>query len=76
MSLNLTEFMDNLPLGMLVILCLTLGLAPFNPPHIWEKLQMLTRGQLIKPLDWFDFFLHGTPWILLIFKVGYILRNR
>ncbi len=57
-----------IPWGVLVIACLTLGLAPFNPPHIWEKLQMLFKGQLVRPLDWFDFFLHGTPWILLIAK--------
>ena len=76
MSINLTDFIDNLPLGMIILLCLTLGLAPFNPPHIWEKLQMLTRGQLVKPLDWFDLLLHGTPWILLIFKVGYIVKQK
>jgi len=51
---------------------LTLGLAPFNPPHIWGKLQWIVGGGAFseeKPMhsmDWFDFFLHGTPWILLI----------
>jgi len=62
------EFISKLPWGLLIIACLTLGLAPFNPPHIWEKLQMLARGQLVRPIDWFDFVLHGTPWVLLIFK--------
>lgn len=57
-----------LPWGLLIIACLTLGLAPFSPPHIWEKLQMLTRGQLVRPIDWFDLVLHGTPWVLLILK--------
>ncbi len=63
------QFIDKLPWGLLVLACLTLGLAPFAPPHIWEKLQMLARGQLVRPIDWFDFVLHGTPWVLLILKV-------
>ena len=58
-----------LPWGLLVLACLTLGLAPFAPPHIWEKLQMLMKGQLVRPIDWFDLVLHGTPWVLLILKV-------
>jgi hypothetical protein len=62
------KFISSLPWGLLVIACLTIGLAPFNPPHIWEKLQMLSRGRLVRPLDWFDFFLHGTPWLLLLLK--------
>jgi hypothetical protein len=67
--------MDNFPLGLIVLLCLTLGLAPFSPPHIWEKLQMLAKGQLVKPLDWFDLFFHGVPWLLLIIKLtGYGVR--
>jgi hypothetical protein len=65
---NAVEFISKLPWGLLILACLTLGLAPFNPPHIWEKLQMLARGQLVRPIDWFDLVLHGTPWGLLIFK--------
>ena len=63
------EFISKLPWGMLILVCLTLGLAPFAPPHIWEKLQMLAKGQLVRPIDWFDLVLHGTPWVLLIMKV-------
>jgi len=62
------DFLAKLPWGMLIIVCLTLGLAPFSPPHIWEKLQMLSKGQLVRPIDWFDLVLHGTPWVLLIAK--------
>lgn len=49
-----------------------LGLAPFNPPHIWGKLQWIAGGGAfsgdtpMKLIDWGDFFMHGTPWILLI----------
>ncbi len=62
--------LDRLPWGVLVVLALTLGLAPFRPPHIVEKLQMLFRGTLTKPIDWFDLLLHGTPWLLLLLKAA------
>lgn len=62
------DFFAKLPWGMLIFACLTLGLAPFAPPHIWEKLQMLVKGRLVRPIDWFDLVLHGTPWVLLIIK--------
>jgi len=62
------RWLDQIPWVLLVALCLTLGLAPFTPPHIWEKLQMLFRGRLVRPLDWFDLVLHGAPWLLLILK--------
>ena len=62
------DYISKLPWVLLILACLTLGLAPFSPPHIWEKLQMLAKGQLVRPIDWFDFVLHGTPWVLLILK--------
>ncbi|MCB0421525.1 MAG: hypothetical protein KDD61_11050 [Bdellovibrionales bacterium] len=54
--------------GLLIFACLTIGLAPFAPPHLFEKLQMLAKGDLKKWIDWFDLFMHGTPWILLLIK--------
>jgi len=57
-----------LPWGLIILACLTLGLAPFSPPHIWEKLQMLSKGRLVRPIDWFDLVLHGTPWAVLVLK--------
>lgn len=63
------EFLDRIPWSIAIIGALTLGLAPFFPePHIWEKLKMLTRGTLVKPLDIFDFLMHLTPWLLVIGK--------
>ena len=62
------NFIRKLPWGLLIVACLTLGLAPFFPPHIWEKLVMLSRGELVRPIDWFDLFYHGIPWILLALK--------
>jgi hypothetical protein len=72
---QLDKFITTIPLSMVIILCLTIGLAPFNPPHIWEKLLMLAKGQLVKPVDWFDLFLHGAPWILMFIKIGYLLKG-
>ena len=64
------NFFQQIPLPLLVVVCLTLGLAPFMPePHLWEKLKMLTSGELIKPIDIFDLVLHGTPWLLLAIKL-------
>lgn len=57
-----------LPWGVVIIACLSLGLAPFAPPHIWEKLVMLKNGALERPIDWFDLFYHGIPWMLLAAK--------
>jgi hypothetical protein len=29
---------------------------------------MLKNGELSRPIDWFDLFYHGVPWLLLIMK--------
>jgi hypothetical protein len=65
---QLIAWIDGIPWIVLIIACLTLGLAPFAPPHILEKLQMLIKGKLIRPIDWFDLLLHGTPWVVLMIK--------
>lgn len=65
------RFIQSLSWTFVLIFPLTLGLAPFVPePHIVEKLTMLFNGELSKPIDIFDFFLHGTPWILLLLKIS------
>lgn len=62
--------MNRIPLSLLIVLCLTLGLAPFTPqPHLWEKLRMLAAGELRQALDIFDLLMHATPWVLLIVKL-------
>ncbi len=61
-------WLDKIPWALVVLLCLTLGLAPFAPPHLVEKLRMLARGTLVRPIDWFDLALHAFPWILLVAK--------
>jgi len=69
------KFIDSLPWSLLVIACLSLGLAPYNPPHLVEKLQMLFRGRLERPIDWFDLFMHGLPWLLLVLKGVFSLKK-
>ncbi|MCB0406301.1 MAG: hypothetical protein KDD51_16085 [Bdellovibrionales bacterium] len=69
------EFLSRLPWKVVFILCLTLGLAPFKPPHIVEKLGMLVRGELSRPIDWFDLLMHGTPWVLLFLKAIVTLKK-
>lgn len=70
------EYLSKLPWGLVILTCLTLGLAPFFPPHIWEKLQMLSKGRLVRPLDWFDLVLHGTPWVVLVLKTIVTLTRK
>ena len=55
------------------ILSLTLGLAPFVPePHIIGKVKWLLGGAVgMQAMDWFDLFLHGTPWLILFILVIY-----
>lgn len=49
---------------------LTLGLAPFTPPHVVEKLSMLAAGRLVRPIDQFDLVMHGAPWLVLFYAIG------
>lgn len=54
---------------------LTLGLTPFVPePHILGKIRWVLGGAKgMQALDWWDFFMHGAPWVLLLFFVGQFL---
>lgn len=63
-------WVDRVPLVGFLVVALTLGLAPFSPePHVWEKLRMLYGGELTRPIDVFDLFLHGLPWLALGLKL-------
>lgn len=70
------KWLGELSWPLVIIACLTLGLAPFFPPHIFEKLQMLFSGTLRRPLDWFDLVMHSAPWLLLIAKAIHALLVR
>jgi hypothetical protein len=60
---------------LFLIASLTLGLAPFNPPHILGKLQWVLGGNAssgehaMQGQDWFDILLHGSPWVLLLISM-------
>jgi hypothetical protein len=65
------KWLDNIPFSLLIILSLTLGLAPFTPmPHLFEKISMLLTGELAQPIDVFDLLMHAIPIVLLIGKVS------
>ncbi|MGF1557908.1 MAG: hypothetical protein ACFCUL_02385 [Flavobacteriaceae bacterium] len=69
-------FINNWKLVLLV--CLTLGLAPFLPePHIWGKLKWIAGGAIgMGAKDWFDVVLHGFPFLLLLrLAVKYYVRK-
>lgn len=55
-------------LNLVLMACLTIGLTPYFPePHIWGKLKWVLGGAKgMALLDWWDFVMHGTPWVVLI----------
>ena len=71
LNLFMKNLMEKLTWGNIILICLTLGLAPFNPPHVLEKIEMLINGELIRAIDWIDLIMHGTPWLLPFIKMGY-----
>jgi hypothetical protein len=63
------KFLKNTQLFL--IASLTLGLAPFFPePHIFGKVRWLLGGAVgMKPMDWFDLIMHGSPFVLLVISL-------
>ena len=53
---------------LVLLACLTLGLAPFFPePHLWGKIKWIMGGAKgMGPQDWFDVAMHGFPFMLLL----------
>ncbi|MGP1992695.1 hypothetical protein D9V96_012485 [Zobellia laminariae] len=53
---------------IVILLCLTIGLAPFFPePHIWGKVKWIMGGAVnMQFKDWFDVAFHGFPFFLLL----------
>ncbi len=67
---------------LFLLASLTLGLAPFNPPHIWGKLQWIFGGNAfsgknaMQTQDYFDIFLHGSPWLLLLVSLTLVISRK
>jgi hypothetical protein len=61
-----------------IILCLTLGLAPFSPePHIVGKIKWLMGGgEGMAAMDYFDLLLHSAPWLFLLYVVFGMLFSK
>lgn len=73
----MSAMLDRLPVWVAGMLVATIGLAPLAPePHVWEKLKMLAAGTLSRPIDIFDFVLHGGPWLLLGAKLARLAVKR
>lgn len=58
----------NATLALLLVLCLTLGLAPFTPePHLLGKIRWVLGGAKgMTLMDWWDLIMHGAPFIALL----------
>ena len=64
------RWIDSIPLPVLIGIAILMGVLPLHStPHLVEKLTMLVQGTLVKPIDIFDLFMHGTPAALLIIRV-------
>ena len=61
---------DRTSVWVLLVLALGLGIAPpGSQPHLVEKLIMLGNGNLVRPIDIFDLFLHGIFPVLFVVKL-------
>jgi hypothetical protein len=70
------DFLRKVPTVPMAMVAVMLALTPFYPePHLLEKLRMLSHGELTKPLDIFDLFLHGTPLTLVFIKL-FVLKKK
>lgn len=52
----------------IIIACLALGLAPFQPePHLFGKIKWIMGGAKgMELLDWWDTIMHGVPLIAFV----------
>jgi hypothetical protein len=63
------RWLDRLPLAPLVVAAVVLGFSPLLPePHLLQKLGLLFKGQLDKPIDWLDLLMHASLPLLLVLK--------
>ncbi len=66
------SFLDKISYTNLLIGAVLLGLAPFMPmPHSIEKILLLAKGELTKPIDIFDLLFHLSPLFIIGLKFYY-----
>jgi hypothetical protein len=71
------NWIDRLPVKALIVVAVFFALAPFQPePHLFEKLRMLYYGELVRPIDIFDLFMHSLPIVLLAIRLIRIKMNK
>lgn len=64
------KLIDKIPIALLVVMAVLFSLAPIqSEPHLLEKTRMLFSGDLSKPVDIFDLFMHATPLTLLVIRL-------
>ena len=64
------NWIDKLPIKPLIVVAVFVALLPIQPePHLVEKLRMLYRGELVRPLDIFDLFIHSLPLVILAIRL-------
>jgi len=70
--------MNKQRLRLIIILVLTLGLAPYSPePHLFGKIRWVAGGAVgMQPMDWFDLVLHGFPFVLLLVYLVWTVRKK
>jgi hypothetical protein len=69
---NPSKFLSKQNFWFVLLLCLSLGLAPFSPePHVWGEIKWLMGGGVgMQPMDYFDLLFHGFPWFFLLVLIG------
>jgi hypothetical protein len=61
--------LKDIPYPLLIVAAILMALAPFSPePHLVEKVRLLLKGNLRRPIDIFDLFFHLLPTLLLGLK--------
>lgn len=71
--INPSKFLSKQNFRFVILLCLSLGLAPFFPePHVWGKIKWVLGGGVgMQPMDYFDLIFHGFPWLFLLLLLGF-----
>lgn len=63
-------WLDDIPYHIFILFTIVALLAPFWPMlHVMEKLIMLKKGELRRPIDIFDLFYHLMPLMFLMIRI-------